>query len=960
MNDLPPGKQRAYGCRFDATLPALEIEFIFIRAGGYLTGINPFPEKVYGLGLFEHFKNAQSLLWPKDDHHRWSDLILKTILEERLTAVCGSRDSSKTRTLSKYVLTDYFAFPQTTLTLMSSTDVRGLELRVWGDLKDLFQRAKDRFEWLPGGVVDSKRGIFTDVLEETGDVRDQRKGCICFVTGTLVDTPEGKKPIESLKPGDKVLNAIGVGIVKRTGERRAKTIVRVTLNDGRTADCTPEHPFFTRRGWVQAIDLNKNDVVVSAYETMRLLSKASWPRKSKQNVLLSVLPMFHAEEKLQAMWEDVSSMAQKKRCQPQGYFLQHGLRITLGSTERKRGHACEYKVPTMRACVKTSSSNPSILFNRLPGSRTGSPLFEMPGKVSITSAVNDETEDEILQRILQTELEQFTNGEEIARHYKVRTNVGEGIPTGEASIQILHRKKTQTEHSSPIHHGPGISRHPVECGTGWGNSQNSIETEARRQANNRIETARVDSCQILKQESDERFAAGKGGYTVHNLEVSGHPSYSVNGMIVHNCVPILDSEGNETKALEKFVGAKQERRRLIADEVQFLSVSYLRILSNLDKGNFKSVFMGNPLGQKALDKVAEPECGWSNQAEPTKTATWRNKFGGLTINLVGTDSPNFDEDRPKHYPYLIDAEDVERVSKMFGPDSIEFYSQIKGVRKSGINTRIVLTPEMCQTNGAFNECIWGHSEITNVLGIDAGYGGDACETILIQFGLDSQNNNVIKFHEPEIIPININDPMTPEDQIAIQTRRMCEIKRVPFSNVFFEAGMRATLAISLARVLSNAVNAVNAGGPATTRPVCNDLYVDDDNDSIGRKRLKRCDEHYSKFITEMWFTVRLLVECRQARELPKSVVKEFSEREWIWAKGNRYELETKEDFKQRCNYSPNKADSAAIGVEGARRLGFVIERTKEARQAFDVNDDWLEQELQKFRSAERKRELAYG
>jgi len=266
---------------------------------------------------------------------------------------------------------------------------------------------------------------------------------------------------------------------------------------------------------------------------------------------------------------------------------------------------------------------------------------------------------------------------------------------------------------------------------------------------------------------------------------------------------------------------------------------------------------------------------------------------------------------------------------------------------------------MCRQNGAYDDCIWSEEEITNLLAIDAGYGGDACEAVLLQFGKDAQRQPVIKFHEPELIVINLNDPSTPEDQIAMQAKRLCEIHKVPYTNVYFEAGMRATLAISLARLLSNEVNAVNAGGMATTRPVCDDLFVDDDTSGFGRKRLKRCDEHYSKFITETYFSVRLLVECKQAREFPKSAVKEFGEREWMYARGDRYELETKEDFKKRCGYSPNKADAVAIGVEGARRLGFVIGRNREVKQGEEQEANWLEREAKSFRQMMKKKELTY-
>ena len=63
--------------------------------------------------------------------------------------------------------------------LVSSTDIRGLELRVWGDLKTLFQMAIDLHDWLPGNVLDSKHAIATDSVED-GEVRDLREEATCI------------------------------------------------------------------------------------------------------------------------------------------------------------------------------------------------------------------------------------------------------------------------------------------------------------------------------------------------------------------------------------------------------------------------------------------------------------------------------------------------------------------------------------------------------------------------------------------------------------------------------------------------------------------------------------------------------------------------------------------------------------------------------------------------------------
>lgn len=588
-----------YGLPWPEGVSQLDVEIRMIRAGGYLRDKQG---HVYGEGLFYHYKVLQMILWPDDDHHRWSDLMLKTILENRLTAMCGARDTGKTHVgLSRYALTDYYCFPHETLTLISSTDLRGLQLRVWGDIKNLHGRAKERFPKLPGNVLESQHGIFTDEVTDETPVRDMRKGIIC--------------------------------------------------------------------------------------------------------------------------------------------------------------------------------------------------------------------------------------------------------------------------------------------------------------------------------------------------------------------IPCLDRRGSWVGGLEKFVGIKQKRRRVLGDEVQFMHREYLTILSNLDKGEFKGVFVGNPLAnRKALDTIAEPVEGWESRPESSKTEVFKNKFGGLTIVLVGTDSPNYDfpANEPTRFPYLVDREDEKRVGDRYGRNSEQYYSQIKGVRKEGLMARRVLTREMCEQNGAFETVIWSGESTTKVYALDAGYGGDRAVAGWGEFGPDVNGNTVLRFEEPKVIPLQFG--IEPEDQISMFVKKECDALGIPGARMFFDAGMRATMATSLAKLFSPDVNAVNFGGNPTKRPVSSEEYILDI--ATGARRLKRCDEHYIKFVTEMWFSVRLAVISRQIRELPKDVAEEFYMREWTKEKGDRYELETKEETKKRMGMSPDLADWASIIMEGARRLGFQISGLPayEGEQK-SGGEDYLSRELRKYRDGVRKRQL---
>lgn len=424
------------------------------------------------------------------------------------------------------------------------------------------------------------------------------------------------------------------------------------------------------------------------------------------------------------------------------------------------------------------------------------------------------------------------------------------------------------------------------------------------------------------------------------------------------CIPCLDRKGKWVGGLEKFVGIKQKRRRLLGDECQFMHAEYQTVLSNLDEGDFKGVFVGNTLAnRKALDKIAEPVEGWENRPQPTKTDVFPNKYDGITIQLVGTDSPNFDDPPGSftRYKYMVNRESEERVGKRWGRDSEQYHSQISGLRKTGLFAHRVLTEDMCKRGGAFSQVVWTGDPLIKVYACDMAFGGDRAIAGYCEFGTEVGGGIVMRVNPPSEIPISVETDA--EDQISLFIRKECTALEIPAAHVYFDAGMRATAATSLAKLFSPEVNAVNFGGTPTKRPVSADEYVTDIQ--TGTRRLKRCDEHYDRFVSELWFSVRYTVLSRQMRELPQDVAAEFYEREWAKIKGDRYELETKEEMKLRCGYSPDLADWLAIAVEGARRLGFMIESLPEYQQANPKDEDYLRKEVDKYQKERRKRSLSY-
>lgn len=94
----------------------------------------------------------------------------------------------------------------------------------------------------------------------------------CFPAGTLVDTPNGARPIEFIRPGDSVLGACGPSRVRGIATRRKNVMVRVYTKD-REYTCSEHHPWLTPTGWVAAKDLRHDDELVGQNEAVRVLRR---------------------------------------------------------------------------------------------------------------------------------------------------------------------------------------------------------------------------------------------------------------------------------------------------------------------------------------------------------------------------------------------------------------------------------------------------------------------------------------------------------------------------------------------------------------------------------------------------------------------------------------------------------------------------------------------------------------
>jgi hypothetical protein len=406
------------------------------------------------------------------------------------------------------------------------------------------------------------------------------------------------------------------------------------------------------------------------------------------------------------------------------------------------------------------------------------------------------------------------------------------------------------------------------------------------------------------------------------------------GIIIVPC-----KTGGLVSGLAPYIGIKAPRLRHCGDEIPAMSEAFLNAYANwYGKEDFKGLMAGNFMEtDDPLGIASEPQDGWDSFVDTGKTQTWRSRFyDAFVIALDGRDSPNFDAPGEPRYRYLISQKKLDGVSKTKGVDSWEWYSQCIGKPVKGMDIWRVLTKGFCEQNRAMEEVTWKGLPLS-LYSLDPAYGlGDRCVGRLLELGFDVSGKQILRMGTPEIIPIKIN-LNEPEEQIAAYVKSRMDDLQIPYDHCYFDSFGRGTLSFSFAKIMgAKCPVPIDSGQRPTERPVRFDLFIEQN----GSKRLKRCDEHYTKWISEGWFSVREAIESRQIRNLDLETIKEGQSRKFTRNNQSKIEVEPKDEMKKRLGRSPDFFDNAAIGVEGARRLGFKIQRLGQDAPKSN-KPDWL-------------------
>lgn len=348
-------------------------------------------------------------------------------------------------------------------------------------------------------------GVYVTNYEQVHNMAADIFGAVvldeCFAAGTRIDTPDGAKPIDDLRVGDHVKSAVGTAKIWDVHRREVPYAVAVTAR-GRQTVCSPNHPWFTQRGWVCAQDLEPGDSLVDQAQAVRMVRAGVCEEVRDSAPDRAFLRAVLLSEMADAATGTLSEGAQSKSGsqawrQPLGV---PAVRIA-GSDARVRPYS-----------AVEPDERPSCEREDLPPIESHEPsTFRAWGKWSGDDAATVDAAGNTWR---------FVAG-------------GALCVTGQADTRLSHALQARSRELR------SESRYRV----GW---QLPLFTQgARSEEGREAGFTRVDGVEVLEP-SDPRLDSSRdadGRLYFYDLGVEGHPSYSVGGHLVHNSSILKQSDG---------------------------------------------------------------------------------------------------------------------------------------------------------------------------------------------------------------------------------------------------------------------------------------------------------------------------------------------------------------------------------------------------------------------------------
>lgn len=334
----------------------------------------------------------------------------------------------------------------------------------------------------------------------------------CFPKNTPIDTLKNgcilKKYIQDVRHGDTIINATGRDRVAEIHRRKVEVAVKIKVG-GNFITTSENHPFFTQRGWVSATDLRFGDSIMETIAAMRLVLNGVQPKTG-----IGLESSFLREILLSEM-ENAANADSK--------FSAFG----GGCSEARSGTFCVFE-RRKSGSIKRATKNARIETDpRI--TRKDEPDIASDGAQTFRAWRKRNRHDEAAIVALGGAIARVEGG--ICRFtWKEGTWISDLLQTRLSKSRNEIRNRGGWAYS-PKQKGPGFEK---GCQAGF---------------------VRVDGIEILELGHPEldQWRDAEGVIYFYDIKAERHPSFSVNGLLVHNSSILKNFSGQRKKDITRFM-----------------------------------------------------------------------------------------------------------------------------------------------------------------------------------------------------------------------------------------------------------------------------------------------------------------------------------------------------------------------------------------------------------------------
>ena len=383
----------------------------------------------------------------------------------------------------------------------------------------------------PGDVIGDIIIINYDILTNWVDKLLKYKPQVmiideCFPAGTKITTPNGFKKIEELKEGEKILNAIGEGVVEKIKERRTHYLIRLHLSNKSFLDVTPNHLFFTTAGWISA----------SSLLGKTLLEYSNIFNILPFNIRTKIFENEKNKEKMQMVWRTIPINVSQKTFLQQILLSEMESKATLDSRKDQQKTNSRKKIHHSQKDASRQSSCGSNLCQK------------HERKQSNTQSKNSRKNQSQLEKIW-TSIKQTTTSWRKWTTATTSTKNFMGRFRSGLESRISNKNKTGKIFRIPklLQSRYCFTKTKNMDRSRWLGAYFKRRKSKRQEKRTVFDGIRVERIEILESRNTKQSKRS----TVYNLQVSGHPSYYAGGFLVHNCHYVKSNSAKRTKAVKK-------------------------------------------------------------------------------------------------------------------------------------------------------------------------------------------------------------------------------------------------------------------------------------------------------------------------------------------------------------------------------------------------------------------------